>query len=125
MAQQSTWTTTVTEKEAVRTVIKAKVPFMDSDGQLQLGKDDITETIIWGESISHTLPKWEDYIVNTSSATGTEEKVQVPATQCTYEVPFSYSQEDTFKDGKEYPPIVYYDGLYRGVNCYDIKYGHV
>ena len=48
------------------------------------------------------------------------------ATQCTYEVlPFSYSQEDTFKDGKEYPPIVYYDGLYRGVNCYDIKYGHV
>lgn len=125
LMQQSTWTTTVTEKEAVKTVIKAKVPFMDSNGELQLGKDDITETIIWGECISHTLPKWEDYIDNTSSVKRTEEKVHVTATQCTYEVPFSYSQEDTFKDGEEYPPIVYYDGLYRGVNCYDIKYGHV
>ncbi|KAL6594382.1 hypothetical protein ACP70R_048575 [Stipagrostis hirtigluma subsp. patula] len=125
LMQQSTWTTTVTEKEAVQTVIKGKVPFMDSNGELQLGKDDIIETIIWGESISHTLPKWEDYIVNPSSVTGTEEKVQVTATQCTYEVPFSYTQEDTFKDGKEYDPIVYNDGLYRGVNYYHIKYGHV
>lgn len=124
LTQQSKWTSTVTEKEPVRTVIKAKVPFIDSDGQLQLQKNDIIETIIWGESISHTLPKWEDYIVNSSSATGTEQKLQATATQCRYDVPFSYSQEDTFIDGENYT-IVYHDGLYSGVNCYDIKFGHV
>lgn len=119
IAKQTTWDLSNAVTTGVSLTIKAGIPKINTEAELQVHKET-TETRSWVESRTETEEQSIDYEIKTPPKTKVTLKLM--ASEGTCEVPFSYSQKDVLTDGT---PVEYHqleNGVYRGVNNYDLTY---
>ena len=119
LTKESKWDSSVSMMFGVRTTIEAGVPEVASE-KIEI-ESEFSASYNWGESKQVTEENTTEYEVTVPPRT--KVKVSVVATQATCEVPFSYSQEDDMTTG-ETVFTTFNDGIYRGVNSYDVKIEH-
>lgn len=112
-----TWDSSATWKLGVETEIDAGVPCI-VDGKVKVTAE-FSGSYGWGSSIQETKEQKITYEVTVPPKT--KVTVSVLATQGTCDVPFSYKQDDLLYTGEK---VTYElkDGLYTGVNCYNLRY---
>ncbi|KAL6337935.1 hypothetical protein AAG906_005400 [Vitis piasezkii] len=98
-----TWNGSVSLKLGVQITIESGIPFI-ADGKLEISFEFSVET-----EYNVTVPEM------------TRVTVSMIETQGSCDVPFYYSQRDTLTNGKN---AIYNmdDGVYNGVNCFNVKY---
>lgn len=112
-----TWKGNVSLKLGVNITMESGVPCI-ANGKLEISSE-FSGAYEWGETESVTTEM--ETVYNVTVPGMTRVIVKMIATQGSCDVPFSYTQRDTLTDGK----IVVYnmdDGVYAGVNCFNIKY---
>lgn len=111
------WDCNVTLKTAVETTIESGVPLIVK-GEIKVSAE-ISASYTWGMSIEESVAHQAYFEADVPPKT----KVTVTAivTRGFFEIPFSYKQADLLTTGEE---EIYElnDGIYKGVNCYNLKY---
>ncbi|KAJ9697182.1 hypothetical protein PVL29_009105 [Vitis rotundifolia] len=112
-----TWKGSVSLKLGVKITMESGVPFI-ADGKLEISSE-FSGTYEWGGTESVTTAM--ETLYNVTVPEMTRVTVSMIATQGSCDVPFSYSQRDTLTNGKN---VIYNmdDGVYNGVNCFNVKY---
>ncbi|TVU26918.1 hypothetical protein EJB05_29491, partial [Eragrostis curvula] len=113
------WDSSVSMKFGVKTTLQAGIPEVASAG-IEI-ETEFSSSYDWGQSIQETVEESTDYEVTVPPST--KVKVSVVAKQATCDIPFSYTQEDVLTTG-ETVKTTFNDGIYRGVNSYDVKIEH-
>ncbi|TVU26942.1 hypothetical protein EJB05_29518, partial [Eragrostis curvula] len=119
IAKERKWDSSVSMKFGVKTTLQAGIPEVASVG-IEI-ETEFSSTYDWGQSIQDTVEDSTDYEVTVPPST--KVKVSVVATQATCDIPFSYTQEDVLTTG-ETVKTTFNDGIYRGVNSYNVKIEH-
>ncbi|KAL6145340.1 hypothetical protein ACLB2K_056028 [Fragaria x ananassa] len=113
----STWNATVSTTVGVSTTFRTGVPFIaHSEISTSL---ETTTTYEWGRSYTEDETRTDTIAITLPPMSGvTVSRIE---TRGSCDVPFSYTQEDTLYnwEKKEYQK---HDGLYRGVNSFNIHY---
>jgi len=119
VAKERKWDSSVTMKLGVKTSFEAGVPEVAST-KIEM-ESESSESFTWGKSMEIKMEHSKQYSVKVSP--GTRGVVSVVATQGVCDVRFSYSQEDTLCTGEKVTTR-FEDGIYHGVNCYDVTIEH-
>ncbi|XP_068309794.1 uncharacterized protein [Pyrus communis] len=115
--RSSTWNTSVSFKSGIKTTVETGVPLI-AHGQIEVSAE-------FGPELQGGITKTSESEVETVCVVivppMTTVEVNLVATMGTCNVPFSYTQRDTFTNGEQ---ITYSmdDGFYTGVNPYNFKY---
>lgn len=114
------WDNNVTLKLGVETKIQSGVSWI-VNGEVTV-KGEISGSYTWGTSLEEQIKHTAIYEADVPPRT----KVTVTAimTRGSFEVPFSYKQADLMTTGCEEIKELN-DGIYGGVNCYNLKYESV
>ncbi|CAK9327298.1 unnamed protein product [Citrullus colocynthis] len=117
-ARVSSWSSTVSMKLDVETsIIKSSVPTIFED-KLAIGSEFLGE-YEWGEA--KNLTKKVDTVHRVLVQLLRKVRVNLVATQASYDVPFSYTQNDTLINGQNIT-LNMEDDIYNGVNIYNFKF---
>lgn len=115
----SAWSSTVSAKLDVETsVIKSSVPIIFEE-TLAIGPELFSGEYDWGEDTN--LTKKVDTVHKVLVQPCSNVRVNLVATQASYDVPFSYTQNDTLISGEKIS-LNMEDGIYKGVNLYNFKF---
>ncbi|CAK9328580.1 unnamed protein product [Citrullus colocynthis] len=114
----SAWSSTVSMKLDVETsIIKSSIPVIFDD-KLAIGPEFSGE-YEWGEA--KNLTKKVETVHKVLVQPLTKVRVNLVATQASYDVPFSYTQNDTLINGQNIT-LNMEDGIYKGINLYNFKF---
>ncbi|KAL6142643.1 hypothetical protein ACLB2K_060920 [Fragaria x ananassa] len=116
-SKTSTWNATVSITVGVSTTFRTGVPFI-ADGEISTSLETTT-TYEWGRSYTEEETCTDTIAITTPAMSRvTVSRIE---TRGSCDVPFSYTQEDTLYnwEKKEYQK---HDGLYKGVNSFNIHY---
>jgi hypothetical protein len=111
------WDNNVTLKLGVETKIQSGISWI-VNGEVTV-KGEFSGSYTWGTTIEESIKHTAIYEADVPPKT----KVTVTAvvTRGSFEVPFSYKQADLLTTGNEEIQELN-DGIYGGVNCYNLKY---
>ncbi|XP_004305001.1 PREDICTED: uncharacterized protein LOC101297173 [Fragaria vesca subsp. vesca] len=116
-SKTSTWNATVSTTVGVSTTFRTGVPFI-ADGEISTSLETTT-TYEWGRSYTEEETRTDTIAITAPPMRRvTVSRIE---TRGSCDVPFSYTQEDTLYnwEKKEYQK---HDGLYKGVNSFNIHY---
>ncbi|XP_008460024.1 uncharacterized protein LOC103498962 [Cucumis melo] len=116
----SAWSSTVSVKLNVETcVIESSIPIIFEE-TLAIGPESFSGEYDWGED--KNLTKKVETVHKVLVQPCSKVRVNLVATQASYDVPFSYTQNDTLISSNLITTYKMEDGIYKGVNLYNFKF---
>lgn len=116
----SAWSSTVSVKLNVETcVIESSIPIIFEE-TLAIGPELFSGEYDWGEE--KNLTKKVETVHKVLVQPCSKVRVNLVATQASYDVPFSYTQNDTLISSNLITTYKMEDGIYKGVNIYNFKF---
>lgn len=112
----TTWDASLSWTVGIKVTIEVDAIPLVEKGSVELSAE-FGGSYEWGETKTdeQTLTESDDYVVKGKHKL----IVRKLATKGHCDVPYSYTQTYTLYDGSVIGPITKYDGVYKGVNCFD------